>query len=244
MFERWKEEELTAIRRQYGKIRLLTWAFLAIMLVYLLNSVVMLLDGGGAIGAVSILIQLGLMAVIWRLGDYKGRFFKPLLSSVEETLTTQGEREEFAQQMGQAEEILCTVTPQGRPCRVLVGKEYLYIRQPGKSRILKNRDIRRVKLTRESYTVGRGHIRTCCCLYLYTAAEKYVWTASLPTEGECYRVWDLLRPNLPTNIEVDDRIAYGKTEEGRKADRRSELVQIILAALLVGVLILVVKLLK
>ena len=42
---------------------------------------------------------------------------------------------------------------------------------------------------------------------------------------------------------VDDQIAYGKTEEGRKANRKSELIQLIILALVVAFLILVAKLL-
>ena len=243
MFEQWKERELSAIREQYGKVRLFTYAIAAFMGFSALGSVVMLLDGGGAAQGAALLFQVAILAAAWTMGDYKRRFIKPLLASVEEVLPTPGEREEFARQMGQAAEIACPPGPQVKPCPLWMGADYAYFRRPGKSRVWKNRNIRRARLTKESYTVGRGHVRSCYSLYLFAEEEKPLWNGCFRTEEEAYRVLGLLQANLPAGLELDDQIAYGKTEEGRKANRRSELLQLILAALLVAALVVIVKML-
>lgn len=243
MFEQWKEQELAEIKERFGKARLLTIGLMALVGFNMLGSVVMLLDGGGAMEAVVIFVQVVIMALIWKMGDYKSRFIKPLLASVEEVLPSQGEREEFARQMGQATEIACPPGPQVKPCPLWMGADYAYFRRPGKSRVWKNRNIRRARLTKESYTVGRGHVRSCYSLYLFAEEEKPLWNGCFRTEEEAYRVLGLLQANLPAGLELDDQIAYGKTEEGRKANRRSELLQLILAALLVAALVVIVKML-
>lgn len=241
VFEQWRERELAAIREQYGKARLFTYAIAAFMGLSALGSVVMLLDGGGAAQGVALLFQLAILAAAWALGDYKRRFIKPLLASVEEVLPTQGEREEFARQMEGALRVVCPPGPQVKACPLWMGADYSYYRRPGKSRVWKNRDIRRARLARESYTVGRGHVRTCYGLYLFEEGERSVWNGCFRTEEEAYGTLETMRGHLPANLEVDDRIAYGKTEEGRRADRRSELIQLIVMALVIAVLVLIVK---
>lgn len=243
MFEQWKEKEIAAIKGQYGKIRLFTYAIVAFMGLSALGSVVMLLDGGGAVQVVAVLFQIAILAAAWAMGDYKRQYIGPLLSAVEEALPTQGEREEFARQMEEAVEILCPPGPQVKPCPLWVGTDYAYYRRARKSRIWKNRSIQRAKIARESYTVGRGHVRSYYGLYLFTLEEKPIWNSCFHTEEEAYRVLKALRSHLPANLELDDQIAYGKTEEGRKANRRSELIQILLAALLVAGLTLLAKML-
>ena len=243
MFEQWKEGELASIKSEFGKVRLFTGAIAAFMVLSALGSVVMLLDGGGAAQILALVFQLAIAAFAWTMGDYKKRFVKPLLVSVEEVLPTQGEREEFARQMDKAVQILYQPNPQVKACPLWMGPDYAYFRCPRRSRIWKNRDLRRAKMAQETYTVGRGHVRSCCSLSLFTSEEKPIWKGYFRGEGEVYPAWELLRPNLPSNLELDDQIAYGKTEEGRKASRKEALVQFLLAALLVGAMILLVKLL-
>lgn len=241
MFEQWKEKEIAAIKEQYGKIRLFTYAIMAFMGLNMLATVVMPLDGGWTAGVVAIVFQLAIMAAAWTMGDYKGRFIKPLLASVEEVLPTQGEREEFARQMEGATEVVCQPRMQVKPCPLWIGTDYAYYRCPRKSRVLKNRDLRRARLVGGSYTVGRGHVRAFYGLYLFTQEEKLAWNGCFRTEEEAYRILETLRPYLPANLKVDDQIAYGKTEEGRKANRRSELIQILLAAVIVAVLAVIAR---
>lgn len=243
MFEQWKEQELAQIKEQYGKARIITLAVVVLMALNLPMELGMLLDGGGGFGAVSLAVTLGIMALAWRLGDYKSRFVKPLLAAVEESLPTQGERERFAQQMGAATQIPYSPAPQTKPGLMLLGEDYCYFRQPRRVRILKNRELRRAELTRGTYTVGRGHIRICYDLSLFGEEEKPLWRASYPAEEEAYQTLELLRGKLPANLRVEDGIAYGKTEEGRKKARRSEGLQILLCIAIVVVLVIIAKVL-
>ena len=89
--------------------------------------------------------------------------------------------------------------------------------------------------------MGRGHVRAFYGPYLFTQEEKLAWNGCFRTEEEAYRILETLRPYLPANLKVDDQIAYGKTEEGRKANRRSELIQILLAAVIVAVLAVIAR---
>lgn len=243
MFEQWKEKELGLIRQQYGKIRLVTYVFMAILAFSLLTEVVLLLDGGGAMEVVVIVFDLVVMALIWYLGDYKRRFIKPLLASIEEDLPTPGEREEFARQMEGAVKLECPAAPQQRTCPTWLGSGYLYVRRPRKSQIVKTGSLGRARLSKVIYTVGRGHARTCYALELFQDGEKPAWSGVFYGEGEVYRALETVRASLPANLEVEDQIAYGKTEEGRRQERRSNLIQFILAMLVVAGMCLLLKLL-
>lgn len=245
MFEQWKEKEIAAVREQYGKVRLFTCAITAFMGLSALGSLVMLLDGGGAVELVAMAFQLAIMAAAWFMGDYKRRFIKPMLASVEEVLLTQGEREEFARQMGQAVRLDCPPTsPQVKPCPLWMGADYAYYRCPGKSRIWKNRGIRRIKLAKESYIAGRSHTRVCYRLSLFAEEEKPAWNGCFRTEEEAYRALETVRVHLPSNPEVDDQVACGKTEEGRREAYSTGLRDILMAALLVAVLYVVFRLIS
>ena len=243
MFEQWKEQELSAIKAQYGKAQLITIAVMVWMGFSVLTQLWMLLDGGGAMALVLTVFELGIMLLAWKLGDYKGRFVKPLLASVEETLPTQGEREAFAREMGEALELPCPAAAQGRAYSLFLGREYLYFRRPGKSRVLKSRTIRRMRLARETYTVGRGHLRTCYGVYLYQEGDKPVWSGVFPRETDAYKAAGNIEERLPSALEKEDGIAYGKTEEGRREERQAGLRDILMAALLVGALYLLYRLL-
>lgn len=144
MFEQWKEGEVSAIREQYGKVRLLTLAMAAFIGLNMLGMAAMLLDRGGIVAVAVIAVQVAVIVLIWRLGDYRGRFIKPLLTSVEE---------------------------------------------------------------------------------------------------EAYHTLEQLRPCLPANSEVDDWVAYGKTEEGRRQNRKKAGIELLQCILLVALLVLAVKLL-
>lgn len=244
MFEQWKEKELADIKARFGKVRMLTLGLMALVGVNLLGSVVMLLDGGGAMEVMAILVQGGIMALIGKMGDYKSRFIKPLLASVEEDLPTQGEREEFARHMETAVELAYSPAPQVKPCTLWLGEGYLYFRQPGKSRILKNRAIRRATLEKDTYTMGRSRVRTCYDLALYGEEEKPVWKASYRSEEEAYQMLERLKLKLPANLAVEDGIAYSKTPEGRKAEGKELAKAMALAAVLVAFLMVVLKLLR
>lgn len=244
MFEQWKEKELAAIKKEYGTARAVTIAVMAWMGLSVLTQVWMLLDGGGAFQLVLMAVEAAVMVFAWKLGDYKGRFVKPLLASIGENLPAPAEREAFAQEMADALELRCPATAQGRKYPLFLGREYLYFRRPGKSKVLKSRSIRRMKLSKETYTVGRGHVRTCYGVYLYQEEDKPVWSGVFLREEEAYEAAGQIEERIPSVVEKEDGIAYGKTEEGRREERNASLRDFILAALVVGAMVLIVKLIK
>ncbi len=243
MFEQWKEKELAAVRKEYGTARIIAIVAMVWLGFSALTQLWMLLEVGGLMTVAVMAVELGIGAAVWKLGDYKGRFVKPMLSSVEETLPTQAEREAFAREMEDALELRCPAAPQGKGYSLFLGREYLYFRRPGKSRILKSRSIQRMKLAQETYTVGRGHVRTCYGVYLYQEGDKPVWSGKFPQEADAYKVSEQIEAHIPSAVEKEDGIAYGKTEEGKREARNASLRDFLLAALVVGVLILIFKLL-
>lgn len=243
MFEQWKEKECAAIKKEYGTARIITLVVVAWMGLNLPTALWLLLDGSVVMGMILMAFLAAAMVLAWKLGDYKGRFVKPMLSSAAETLTTQAEREAFAREMEDALELKCPAAAQGKGYPLFLGREYLYFRRPGKSRILKSRTIRRMKLTQETYTVGRGHVRTCYGVYLYQEEDKPVWSGKFPQEADAYKVSEQIEAHIPSVVEKEDGIAYGKTEEGKREARNASLRDLLLAALVVGALILIFKLL-
>lgn len=244
MFEQWKEKELSAIKAEYGKARIITIAVVIWMGLSALSQLWMLLDGGGVLQLVAMAIEVAVMILAWKLGDYKGRFVKPMLSSVEETLPAQTEREAFAQEMADALELQCPAAAQGKRYSLFMGREYFYFRRPGKSRVVKSRTIRRMRLDKETYTVGRGHVRTCYCVYLYQEGDKPVWRGVFLREEDAYEIAEQIGTRIPSAVEKEDGIAYGKTEEGRRAERNANLRDLVLIALVIGALIFIMKLIR
>lgn len=243
MFEQWKEKELAAIKKEYGAARIIAVVALVWLGFSVLTQLWMLLEVGGLMTVVIMAVELAIAAAVWKLGDYKGRFVKPMLSSAEETLPTQAQREAFAQEMEDALELKCPAAAQGKGYPLFLGREYLYFRRPGKSRILKSRSVQRMKLAKETYTVGRGHVRTCYGVYLYQEGDKPVWSGKFLQEADAYKAAEQIEERIPLVVEKEDGIAYGKTEEGKREARNASLRDFLLAALVVGALILIFKLL-
>lgn len=244
VFEQWKERELAAIKKEYGTARVMAIAVMAWMGLSMLTQLWILLDGGGAFQLVAVAVEAAVMVLAWKLGDYKGRFVKPLLASVEETLPAPAEREAFAREMEEAVELQCPAAAQGRKHALFLGREYFYFRRPGKSKVLKSRSIRRMKLSKETYTVGRGHVRTCYGVYLYQEEDQPVWNGVFLREEDVYKTAERIEERIPSVVEKEDGIAYGKTEEGRREARNASLRDLILAAMVVGAMIFLLKLIK
>lgn len=244
MFEQWKAKELSAIKAEYGKARSITIAVMVWMGLSMLVQVWMLLDGGGAFQLAAMAVTAAIMVLVWKLGDYKGRFVKPLLVSLDETLPAPAEREAFAQEMEDALELQCPAVAQGRRYSLFMGREYFYFRRPGKSKVLKSRSIRRMKLSKETYTVGRGHVRTCYAVYLYQEGDKPAWNGVFLREEDAYEIAEQIETRIPSVVEREDGIAYGKTEEGRREERNANLRDLVLITLVIGAMILILKLIK
>lgn len=245
VFENWLEQEKAGIREDGRKLRIMSIFLAALTIPFTLSMLVLLLDGGG-IGNVAVLVFMIAIGIgILSLGSYKRRLIKPLLVSVEKDLPTDTERQEFARQMQSAMVLGYAPVPQGQLCEMLAAVDYCYFRQPSKSRIIRNRDIKKVVLERDNYFVGRGHVRYCYVLKFFTAEneKKPVWRAYFPTEGELYAIFSRLRGVLPEETAICDNVAYGKTEEGEKENKKKALIELIKAIVMLAILIALAKLL-
>jgi len=234
MFNSWLEQEKTNIKSRYGKARILC-IFLALMMVpYALLNLVMLLDGGGVMSFCAVIFCIFVIVIISFMGNYKKRFIKPLLASIEQELPSEEARQEFARQM--LENAACISyqpLPQTKSCDIMVAENYCYMRQPRASRIIKNREIRRVELLKENYAAGiagHPHFRLTYALALYTSdnEQKPVWKGYFTSDRELYQAFAHFKPLLPQDTEIRDNVAAGKTGSGRKTPLWSNILAIVL----------------
>lgn len=246
VFNQWLEQEKAKIREEGRTLRVMSIILAVLTVPLILMMLMLLLDGGSAVNALALVFLVAVGAAILTLGSYQRRLIKPLLRSVRTELPTDEERQEFARQMKNARAVIFYApVPQGKTCELTAAADYCYYRQPYKSRVIRNREIKRAVLEQGVYAVGRGHWRQCYVLKLYLGEEEKspVWTAYFKTEEDLYAAFGRFQKALPTEASVCDQIAYGKTDEGRKETRRRELVDIIKVFVLVALLYVIYKLL-
>ena len=215
MFDSWLEQEKADIKAIYGKERILCVLLVLLEVPFFLMNLILLLDGGGALSVVMVVFLIFVMVSILSLGNYKKRFIKPLLASVEKDLPSEEDRREFARQMREtAVTISYYPLPQRKACDIMAAESYCYMRQPGKSRIFKNSEIRRAVLHRESYAagmVGHLHFRRMYAMELYAAGneQKPVWKGYFADEGELYQAFAYFKTLLPQETVIQDNVAAG-----------------------------------
>ena len=246
MFETWMRQEEAAIRAKYGKARLLTLLVTLLLVLQMLSSLVLLLDGGGLLEAGTLVFLIGVAWLVLSLGDYRKRFLKPLRASLQQELSTEAEREAFAQQMQSPQVIEFRTFPQGKTYLLKAGPDYCYTGQPRTCGIFRTCRVRRVLLEKEWYSSGTwGHVRTCWSLTLLEKAEKKpLWKGCFLQEAALYQARDRLCPLLGDRVEMVDQVEAGKTEKGRQAARRSGMAALAFAAALLAALYLLTRFLR
>ncbi len=234
MFHSWLEQEKATIKSLFGKVRILC-IFLAVMMGFIaLPNLIILLDGGGVMPLCAVAFMIFVIIFALFMGDYKRRFIKPLLASIEQELPSEEAREEFARQMQtNAVCISYQPVPQTKFCDIMVAQDYCYMRQPGKSRIFKNNAIRKAMLLQENYAAGstrHPHFRLTYALELYAAdnEKKPVWKGYFKSDGELYQAFAHFKPLLPQDAVIQDNVAAGKTGSGRKAPLWSNILAFVL----------------
>ncbi|MCM1183409.1 MAG: hypothetical protein NC337_08550 [Roseburia sp.] len=249
MFDAWLEQEEQTAKEKCRTARILRILWMVIMLPMALMQVILMLDGmGGELYILSIVFWILLIVGSWfifSLGSHKKLFMKPLLASVERELPTDAEKQEFVRQMQSAGAgIAYAPVPQGKACDMRVAADYCYYREMRKSRIIRNREIKRVLLAPSTYTVGRGHQRSCYVLKLFTAEDEKnpAWKAYFVREDELYDAFGKLQEGLPQEVVVQDDVAYGKTEEGEKEAKKKALFNLVMSVILVAIMIALIKL--
>lgn len=245
IFEKWLEQEKARIREE-GRTFRITSIFLAALTIPLIFTMLtMLLDGGGITNVVALIFMIAVGIAILSLGSYKRRLIKPLLESVRRELPTDAQRQEFAGQMKEHPIVVVYApAPQGKVCELTAAADYCYYRQPYKSRIIKNTDIKKAVFEQDSYIVGRGHWRSCYVMKFFASEdEKPVWTAYYQTEKELYAAFARFQKVLPAEVSVCDNIAYGNTKEGRKKRIRKELFDMVMVFVMVAIMYVIYRLL-
>lgn len=247
MFETWLKEEKSMLKETYGKQRI-KYIFIAVLLIpFILIELILLLDGGGAMELCALLFLLCVLGFVLSLGNYHKRFIKPLLASVKKELTTEEKRQEFAEQIKNSVRLVYAPYPLVKQCDMLVASDYCYFRQPKKSRIITNNKIHKILLAKESYSTGtRGHFRTAYVLHLFTSdnEKKPAWKAYFLKEKQLYHAFSEIQKILPEGTTVQDDVAYGKTEEGKRKFNRELCIQMAVVLIVVIGLTILVKLLQ
>lgn len=217
-YDAWLKQEKANLKEHYGQARV-RCTFLALLMVPLiLMNLIMLLDSVtfNIMPLIACVFGIVVIIVISSLGNYRKRFLKPLLASIDKELPSDEARQEFARQVSaDAVRISYQPRPQTKSCDLVAGERYCYALQPGKSRVFKNIEIRRVVLAREQYSTGtlyHLHVRLTHALALYAAdqGQKPIWKGCFTSEQKLYQAFALLKPRLPQEIIVEDNVAAEK----------------------------------
>ena len=209
MFDTWLKQEQAAIRSRFEAVRILCILVTVFMVISSLTQVISFLDGGGVLDLVLIVIYVIGIVFALSVSNYKKRFIEPFLASVRQELTTEEMQETFARQM--MEEAKCIVyqpLPGIKECELMAAADYCYMRQPRKCRIIQNRRMRRLVLSKEEYMVGRGHMRWCYGLALYASDnENPVWKGYFMRQEEAEQAFRFLQNILPPEAVVQDELS-------------------------------------
>lgn len=98
--------------------------------------------------------------------------------------------------------------PQSAASMAWVADDYSYFRQLRKCRIIRNRDISRVVLRKDSYAMGlRAHFRTCFVMEAYiNGMDKNVWRGYFHRQDKIYHALDVLKQGGISEDRVEDSI--------------------------------------
>ena len=215
MFELWLEQEKKAIGLHFENVRVLC-IFIGVFIAFSILSFILLFQGSWVVVVGAIIFSVLLMVFILYMISDKKQFMEPLMASVKQELTTEESRQEFVKQMQeQAVPVSYQPSPQIKPYNIMVAKDYCYVRQPRKCRVIRNSQIRRIVLDQEDYYVGnRGHMRGCYALALYTAEhEDPVWKGYFANKDIVIRAFMQFQAVLPSETVVEDLITHPENKK-------------------------------
>lgn len=246
LFETWYVKETNSIKERYGKAKVIAGIFIVMISIMVLFCLVMILDGVDGILCFNVILGAGGIVILYRMADYKRNYIQPLDNWIRKELPFASDKEAFARQICRKErkELEFMSASMWSLGNVWVMPDYCYIRQFGKSRIIKNVDLSRAVLKRVIYSVGlKSHFRRSFVMDIYTksSGQKPAWSAFFADSGKLYKAVSLMRTAGLPESGIEDMIAYAGTEEGRKKACRSNLVS---AVQILGILILLFLLIK
>lgn len=197
LFERWFRSEEDLLKNKQRSSVIVVRILSVLLFLSLIGMLILLMDGGGIFEAAVCLFLLLIIYLSWWLTDYRKQFIRPLLNSVSKQLLAPADKESFARQFLEsgADEIIYTAQPQAFKSAALVAEDYSYIRQFRKCRIIKNEEISRAILKKESYTVGlHPHFRSCFAIELYANNNPVpIWCGYFHSQEELYYALGILK---------------------------------------------------
>lgn len=213
LFGRWLLDEEKQLKAKMRMPRLLVGVLTIPMIANMTLMLILILDetdGRYLFQVAAFLFCFFVLCVVWRITDYWKQLFCPLMRSVEEQLSAPGDKEEFAGQllkdgMGM---FPYQASPQGAASNAWVAADYSYFRQFRKCRIIRNREISRVVLKKESYSIGlRSHFRRCFVMEIYIGGvEENVWRGYFLRQDEMYYALAVLKKGGIPEERVEDRV--------------------------------------
>lgn len=216
MFESWLEQEKASMKAGFRRMRILCLILALFAGPYLLFGLLITLWESWVGRAAAVIASLLFVVFLLSLGDYKRRFLKPLMASVQKELPTEEARQEFGRQMlTEVEKVSFQPEPRAKYGNIImVARDYCYVRYPG-VQIIVNSEIRGVELTQEddkAGSIGRLHIDLTYVLALYTAENEQepVWKGYFSGEEELYQAFAHFRPLLPQETVIQDEVAAGE----------------------------------
>lgn len=209
-FEQWFTQETESIKKRYKKAKIITMIGI-IWMTYMEFQGILFFSGTIDIFfIVSLLFYIGFVYVMNWLSNYNKHYILPLIKSTLKNFPTISEREDFAEKMLRAEkkEIEYCASPKTFISKVYVLPDYCYIYELRKCRILKNRQVRKIVLEKETYHIGSSIFpRICYHLEAFTGFgdnEKSVFSAYFNTDKELYHALFLLQSTGFPDTEVQD----------------------------------------
>lgn len=214
LFEAWVNREFDGIRQKWHGLRTVLTIFRIFVVVGMLPSLVLVLDGELAMAP---LLIMG-AAVFWYLGylsDYQRRWRKPLEASLRRELPSNVDQEAFAVQMreGGKREFTYLPAPQAGLCKACILPDYFYMRYALKSCFIKKSSIRKVVLEKRyiSSMWFTFYFKTLYSMEFYTAGsgKKACFTAYFKKSGDMYKALSVVREAGVPQTAVQDTLAGG-----------------------------------
>lgn len=213
LLERWFFKEEEQIKAKHRVPRILVGVLSIPIGINIARISILIMDETGGmimLEVFSLLFCLFAICFSWWLSDYRKQYMRSLWRTVSEQLPSPTDKEAFGEQLlgSRAETFPYQGGPQTAASMAWVAEDYSYFRQFRKCRIIRNRDMDRVILKRESYAAGlRSHFRTCYIMEIVVnSGREQAWQGYFRRQEEMYRALEILRKGGISEEKVEDRV--------------------------------------
>lgn len=213
--ERWFLNEEKQIKANHRGSRILVGALSIPFMISMVCTLIMIIDETGGmivLEVFSFLFCLFVICLSWWLSDYRKQYMRSLWRTVSEQLPSPADKETFGGQLlgNRAGTFPYQGGPQTAASMAWVAEDYSYFRQFRKCRIIRNRDMDRVILKKESYAAGlRAHFRTCYIMEIVVnSGREQAWQGYFHRQEEMYHALEILRKGGISEEKVEDRVKH------------------------------------